>query len=188
MNNENTKQVKLPNGTVYTRNCKGGANYQKGRDRWTEGQIQTLMRLAMTGMSNKEIADKLNRSYSSVIAKRQFLGITKKVVRQLKLSSQGEVTAQNLYEVAIKPEKQPRWSNEEVSTLVRLVTAGLTNTEIAKTMGRSVNSVREMRKRSNLPGSRVVKASAVDVKLSSPVQQKEESTWRRLMGSLIGSK
>jgi len=146
----------------------------------------------MTGISNHEISDKMNRSYSSIIAKRQFLGITKKAVRQLKLSNGGELTPESVSDIMIKPKKQPRWSNEEVSTLVRLVTSGLTNTEIAKAMGRSVNSVREMRKRSNLPGSRVMNSSKVDVKLKSPgnepLEAQQGSTWRRMMASLIGVK
>lgn len=192
MKNQNTKQIKLPNGTVYERRCNGGAQHQKGRDRWTEGQTQTLMRLAMTGISNKEIAEKMNRSYSSIIAKRQFLGITKKAVHQLKLSNKGLLTPESIADMAIKPEKQPRWTNEEVSTLVRLVTAGLTNTEIARSMGRTVNSIREMRKRSNLPGSRVVKSSDVEVKLKSGGQKALEantqSSWKRMMSTLIGAK
>jgi len=139
----------------------------------------------MTGLSNKEIAKKMKRSYSSICAKRQFLGITKKAVRELRNIHGNQATTQDLSSIMSKPEVQPRWSNEEVTTLVRLVTAGLTNTEIGRTMGRSVNSVREMRKRSNLPGSRVVNATEVDVRLTSQGQEPSVSPWKRLMTALI---
>ena len=192
MKNQNTKQVKLPNGTVYTRNCQGGARTQKGRDRWSEAQIQTLIRLAVTGMRNKEISDKMGRSYSSIVAKRQFLGITKKAVRELTLSNKGVITPESVLGIMIKPEKQPRWSSSESSTLLRLVKSGLTNTEIAKAMGRSVNSVREMRKRSDLPGSREIKSKALHastkIKESDDIQNFDSTPWRRIMSSFISPK
>lgn len=192
MKNQNTKQVKLPNGTVYTRRCSGGSQHQKGRDRWTEGQVQTLIRFSITGMSNRDISEKMNRSYSSIVAKRQFMGITKKAVNELKKSSGGGLTPEAVSDIMIKPEKQPRWSNEEVSKLFKLVTAGLTNTEIGAAMGRSANSVREMRKRSNLPGSRAINASSSDhgslSKESEDMQSLDSAPWRRIMSSFIGLK
>jgi DNA-binding NarL/FixJ family response regulator len=185
MKNQKIKQIKLPNGTVYSRVCNGGAHHQKGRESWSEGEVKTLMRLAMTGLSNKEIAEMMKRSYSSICAKRQSLGITKKAVRELRNIHGNQATPQDLSSIMSKPEVQPRWSNGEVTTLVRLVTAGLSNTEIGRAMGRSVNSVREMRKRSNLPGSRVVNATEVDVRLTSQGEEPSASPWKRLMTALI---
>jgi len=187
MKNQKIKQIKLPNGTVYSRACRGGAHHQKGRTEWSEGDVQTLMRLAMTGISNREISEKMKRSYSSICAKRQFLGITKKAVREMRKIHGKDATTKDLSSIMSKPELQPRWTNEEVSALVRLVTCGLTNTEIGRAMGRSANSIREMRKRSNLPGSRVVNAIDVDVKLASGGSESQEgaSPWKRFMAALI---
>lgn len=141
---------------------------------WLEQDDANLASLTEAGLSDSEIAARLNRGVEAVKARRKILkqptqrrarrnridgeirkllheGATdREIGRQLGIPPATVCTSRARLKLHRIDPAERLWSEDEEQTLRRLVESGTTDKEISGTLGRSVSAIRERRSRLHL--------------------------------------